>query len=120
MSAWAVTRGAGVTMGSCMRHLPFHLEDGRGPKSITLMAEMAKHNSRVRSWGLQESSGGTMGRFAGNCLMLRPNRSEWRAAVTFVRCGEWEGHGFHPLLHSLGGLPLYPFNCFFSSLRKRQ
>jgi len=35
----------------------------------------------IRSWGLQESSGGTMGRFAGNCLMLRPNRSEWRSAV---------------------------------------
>src|SRR5712692_1700721 len=48
MSAWAVTMGAGVTMGSCMRRLPFHTEDRVGPKSITLTPEMAKHNSRVK------------------------------------------------------------------------
>src|SRR6266436_10166899 len=47
MSAWAVTRGAGATMGSCMRCLPFHPEDRRGPKSITVTPETAKHNSRV-------------------------------------------------------------------------
>src|ERR1700758_4224015 len=47
MSAWAVTIGAGATMGSCMRRLPFHPEDGRGPKSITLTPAMEKHNSRV-------------------------------------------------------------------------
>src|SRR2546428_2958821 len=47
MSAWAVTMGAGVTMGSCMRHLPFHAGGGRGPKSITWTPAMAKHNCRV-------------------------------------------------------------------------
>src|SRR2546426_4576275 len=47
MSAWAVTMGAGATMGSCMSRLPFHPEDGIGPKSITLTPEMAKYNSRV-------------------------------------------------------------------------
>src|SRR4030095_11906327 len=41
--------GAGATMGSCMRRLPFHPEDGLGPKSITLTPEMAKHNRRVNS-----------------------------------------------------------------------
>lgn len=30
-----------------MRCLPFHPEDGRGPKSITVTPETAKHNSRV-------------------------------------------------------------------------
>ena len=35
-------------MGSCMRRLPFHPEDGLGPKSITLTPEMAKYNSRVK------------------------------------------------------------------------
>ena len=30
-----------------MRRLPFHPEDGIGPKSITLTSEIAKHNSRV-------------------------------------------------------------------------
>src|SRR5882672_11309246 len=44
MSAWAVTMGAGETIGSCMRGLPFHPEDGIGPKSITVTPEMAKHN----------------------------------------------------------------------------
>src|SRR2546430_7329195 len=47
MSAWAVTMGAGVTMGSCMSYLPFHAGGGRGPKSITWTPAMAKHNSRV-------------------------------------------------------------------------
>src|SRR5207244_12120830 len=47
MSAWAVTMGAGATMGSCIRRLPFHPEDGIGPKSITLTTAMAKHNSRA-------------------------------------------------------------------------
>src|SRR5438132_5626913 len=47
MFAWAVTMGAGVTMGSCMSHLPFHAGGGRGPKSITWTPAMAKHNSRV-------------------------------------------------------------------------
>ena len=51
MSAWAVTMGAGATMGSCMRRLPFHPEDGIGPKSITLTPAMAKHNSRVSNGG---------------------------------------------------------------------
>src|SRR5439155_12729473 len=44
MSAWAVTMGAGATIGSCMRGLPCHPEDGLGPKSITVTPEMAKHN----------------------------------------------------------------------------
>src|SRR5258706_11079420 len=47
MSAWAATMGAGATMGSCMRRLPFHPEDGIGPKCIVLTPEMAKYNSRV-------------------------------------------------------------------------
>jgi hypothetical protein len=34
-------------MGSCMRRVPFHPEDGIGPKSITLTLEMAKYNSGV-------------------------------------------------------------------------
>src|SRR5262249_7621153 len=55
MSAWAVTRGAGATMGSCMRCLPFHPEDRRGPKSITVTPETAKHNSRVPKQVVQES-----------------------------------------------------------------
>ena len=52
MSAWAVTMGAGATMGSCMRRLPFHPKNGIGPKSITLTSEIAKHNSRdaYKSW----------------------------------------------------------------------
>jgi PilZ domain len=33
-----------------MRRLPFHPEDGLGPKSITLAPEMAKHNRRVRKY----------------------------------------------------------------------
>jgi hypothetical protein len=41
--------GAGATMGSCMRHLPFHAGGGRGPKSITWTPAMAKHNSGVRA-----------------------------------------------------------------------
>src|SRR6478736_1768757 len=47
MSAWAVTMGAGATMGSCMRHLPFHAGGERGPESITWTPAMAKYNSRV-------------------------------------------------------------------------
>src|SRR5206468_11133542 len=31
---------------SCMRRLPFHPEDGIGPKSITWTPAMAKHNCR--------------------------------------------------------------------------
>src|SRR5712691_4160577 len=30
MSAWAVTMGAGATMGSCIRHVPFHAGVGEG------------------------------------------------------------------------------------------
>src|SRR5574341_927897 len=40
-------------MGSCMRRLPFHPEDGIGPKSITVTPAMAKHNSRVRQNDIQ-------------------------------------------------------------------
>src|SRR5882724_6208523 len=47
MSAWAVTMGAGATMGSCMRPLPFHAGGGKGPESITWTPAMAKYNSRV-------------------------------------------------------------------------
>src|SRR5215813_1158018 len=47
MFAWAVTMGAGATMGSCIRRLPFHPKEGVGPKSITLTSEMAKYNYRV-------------------------------------------------------------------------
>src|SRR2546428_10397163 len=47
MSAWAVTMGAGATMGSCMRPLPFHAGGRRGPESITWTPAMAKYNSRV-------------------------------------------------------------------------
>src|SRR6266705_1556050 len=47
MSAWAVTMGAGATMGSCMSHLPFHAGGGRGHESITWTPAMAKHNSRI-------------------------------------------------------------------------
>jgi len=39
--------GAGATMGSCIRCLPFHPKEGVGPKSITVTSEMAKHNRRV-------------------------------------------------------------------------
>src|SRR6516165_9778810 len=46
MSAWAVTMGAGATMGSCMRHLPFHAGGGRGSEGITWTPAMAKYNSR--------------------------------------------------------------------------
>jgi hypothetical protein len=35
--------------------LPFHPEDGLGPKSITLTPEMAKHNSRVLNTSKAES-----------------------------------------------------------------
>src|SRR5215475_12680250 len=45
MSAWVVTMGAGATMGSCIRRLPFHRKERLGPKSITWASEMAKHNS---------------------------------------------------------------------------
>src|SRR5262249_17428986 len=45
-SAWAVTMGAGATMGSCMRHLPFHAGGGRGSEGITWTPAMAKYNSR--------------------------------------------------------------------------
>src|SRR5712692_9523786 len=49
MSAWAVTRGAGATIGSCIGHVPFHAEVcGIGPKGIMSKPEIAKHNSRVR------------------------------------------------------------------------
>jgi len=41
--------GAGATMGSCIRCLPFHPKEGVGPKSITVTSEMAKHNRRVKS-----------------------------------------------------------------------
>src|SRR6266436_6695153 len=40
--------GAGATMGSCMRHLPFHVGGRRRPESTTLTPEMAKYNNRVR------------------------------------------------------------------------
>ena len=39
--------GAGAMIGSCMRGLPCHPEDGLGPKSITVTPEMAKHNRGV-------------------------------------------------------------------------
>src|SRR5215510_399124 len=48
MSAWVVTMGAGATMGSCIRRLPFHPKERLGPQSITWASEMAKHNSGVR------------------------------------------------------------------------
>ena len=41
----------------------------------------------IRSWELQESSGSTVGRFAGKGLMLSLNRTEWWSALTFVRLG---------------------------------
>src|SRR5262245_30065831 len=47
MSAWVVTMGAGATMGSCIRRLPFHPKERLGPQSITWASEMAKHNSGV-------------------------------------------------------------------------
>jgi hypothetical protein len=37
---------------------------------------------------------------------------------SLVRCMGWQGHGVTRLLH--GHLPLYPFNSFFSSVKKRQ
>src|SRR5215471_13321252 len=49
MSAWVVTMGAGATMGSCIRRLPFHPKEQLGPQSITWASEMAKHNSGVNS-----------------------------------------------------------------------
>src|SRR4030095_14839603 len=49
MSAWVVTMGAGATMGSCIRRLPFHPKERLGPQSITGASEMAKHNSGVVS-----------------------------------------------------------------------
>src|SRR5215475_10168118 len=41
--------GAGATMGSCMRPLPFRVGDGRGPEGSTRKSEMANHNSRVKN-----------------------------------------------------------------------
>src|SRR5437899_11386535 len=55
MSAWAVTMGAGATMGSCMRPLPFHAGGRRGPESITWTPAMAKYNSRAPSWHFRPS-----------------------------------------------------------------
>ena len=46
-AAWVVTMGAGATMGSCIRRLPFHPKERLGPQSITWASEMAKHNSGV-------------------------------------------------------------------------
>ena len=39
-------------MGSGMRRLPFHPEDGIGPKCIVLTPEMAKYNSRAHRIGV--------------------------------------------------------------------
>src|SRR5678809_566621 len=50
MSAWVVTMGAGATMGSCIRRLPFHPKERLGPQSITWASEMAKHNSGVNQY----------------------------------------------------------------------
>src|SRR5262249_9755517 len=41
-------------------------------------------------------------------------------AWTPWRCGRWQGHSAHPLAPQPWSLPLYPFNAFFSSLKKRQ
>jgi hypothetical protein len=42
--------GSGSYDGKLHETLPFDPEDGMGPKSITLIPEMAKHNSRVIEW----------------------------------------------------------------------
>src|SRR5499425_3647188 len=59
MSAWVVTMGAGATMGSCIRRLPFHPKERLGPKSITWASEMAKHNSGVMTTSESRSGSST-------------------------------------------------------------
>jgi len=50
MSAWAVTTGAGVTRGSCIRLAPFCQEGRTGSQSLIATPGMAKHNRGVISY----------------------------------------------------------------------